>query len=182
MMYKGLKNQCKDYFEFLEKQMAWGLDTIVQLPPRPPVVVNDHYNLHGLPVSYDARVGIREWSESDDKGTWLIKEYETPDAFTRTTYVRGLARDPAPMGAAFSLTEPGQISEPVDFKQGCVIFELIERPSLDLSEYNAVRDSLYFTVLNNKRQALYSAWVDNLIANSVIQNNIERTLEEARAF
>ena len=25
MMYKGLKNQCKDYFEFLEKQMALGL-------------------------------------------------------------------------------------------------------------------------------------------------------------
>jgi uroporphyrinogen-III decarboxylase len=83
MMYKGLKNQCKDYFEFLEKQMALGLDTIVQLPPRQPVVVNDHYNLHGLPVSYDPRVGIREWKESGDKGTWLIKEYETPDGTLR---------------------------------------------------------------------------------------------------
>jgi hypothetical protein len=84
MMYKGLKNQCKDYFEFLEKQIALGLDTIVQLPPRQPVVVNDHYNLHGLPVSYDPRVRIREWRESDDKGgTWLIKEYETPDGTLR---------------------------------------------------------------------------------------------------
>ena len=84
MMYKGLKNQCKNYFEFLEKQMALGLDTIVQLPPRQPVVVNDHYNLHGLPVSYDPRVGIREWKEADDKGViWLIKEYETPDGTLR---------------------------------------------------------------------------------------------------
>ena len=63
MMYKGLKNQCKDYFEFLEKQMTLDLDTIVQLPPRQPVVVNDHYNLHGLPVSYDPRVTTQEWVE-----------------------------------------------------------------------------------------------------------------------
>ena len=59
MMYKGLKNQCKDYFEFLEAQMTLGLDTIVQLPPRPPVVVNDYYNLHGIPVSYAPEVEIK---------------------------------------------------------------------------------------------------------------------------
>jgi len=83
-MYKGLKNRCKDYLEFLEKQLSLGLDTIVQLPPRPPVVINDHYNLHGLPVSYDPRVRIREWSELDDKGgNWLVKEYETPDGILR---------------------------------------------------------------------------------------------------
>ena len=84
IMYKGLKNRCKDYLEFLEKQLSLGLDTIVQLPPRPPIVVNDHYNLHGLPVSYDPRVRIREWSESDGKGgNWLVKEYETPDGALR---------------------------------------------------------------------------------------------------
>ena len=80
MMYKGLKNQCKDYFEFLQKQIALGLDTIVELPPRPPVVVNDHYNLHGLPVSYDPRVQMHEWSEKNEAGgNWLFKEYVTPD-------------------------------------------------------------------------------------------------------
>ncbi len=84
MMYKGLKNQCADYRQFLEAQMNLGLDTVVELPPRPPVVVNDHYNLHGLPVSYDPRVRIREWAETNDTGgTWLVKEYETPDGTLR---------------------------------------------------------------------------------------------------
>jgi peptidyl-prolyl cis-trans isomerase D len=110
------------------------------------------------------------------------EEYETPDAFARNSYVKGLRRDPTAMGAAFALTEPGQISQPIDYNQGTVIFKLIERPSLDLSAYNAQRDSLYTTILNGKRQALYSAWVDDLIAHSVIQNNTEKALEEARAF
>jgi len=83
MMYKGLKNQCRDYPQFLEAQLDLGLDTVVQLPPRPPVVVNDHYNLHGLPVSYDPRVRIREWAEKNGAETWLIKEYDTPDGVLR---------------------------------------------------------------------------------------------------
>ncbi len=84
MMYKGLKNQCADYRQFLEAQIALGLDTIVELPPRPPIVVNDHYNLHGLPVSHDPRVRIHEWREANETGNiWLVKEYETPDGTLR---------------------------------------------------------------------------------------------------
>lgn len=80
MLYGGLKSICKDYEEFLRRQLQMGLDVFVELPPRPPVVVNDHYNLHGLPVNYDRRVKIREWQEDSDEGRWpiLIKEYETP--------------------------------------------------------------------------------------------------------
>jgi hypothetical protein len=83
MMYKGLKNKCADYRQFLEAQLALGLDTVVELPPRPPVVVNDHYNLHGLPVSYDPRVRIRERAEMVRGETWLVKEYDTPDGTLR---------------------------------------------------------------------------------------------------
>lgn len=80
MLYKGLKSVCRDYVEFIERQVKMGLDTFVQLPPRPPVVVNDHYNLHGLPVSYDPRVEIAEWIEHPADEHWLImvKEYRTP--------------------------------------------------------------------------------------------------------
>jgi uroporphyrinogen-III decarboxylase len=89
MMYKGLKNRCTDYRQFLEAQVALGLDTIVELPPRPPVVVNDHYNLHGLPVAYDPRVRIREWMDADEAGgSWLVKEYETPDGALRAEVPR----------------------------------------------------------------------------------------------
>jgi len=57
-----------------------GLDTFVQIPPRPPVVVNDYYNLHGLPVSYDPRVKIIEWVERIQGEEWpiMVKEYQTP--------------------------------------------------------------------------------------------------------
>ena len=86
MMYKGLKNECRDYRHFLQAQLDLGLDTVVELPPRPPVVVNDHYNLHGLPVTYAADVQVREWVSSD--GTLLTKEYQTPEGDLRVEVER----------------------------------------------------------------------------------------------
>jgi len=84
MMFKGLKSQCADYREFIMAQLALGLDTVVELPPRPPVMVNDHYNLHGLPVSYDPRVRIKEWVETHGSdGDLLVKEYTTPGGSLR---------------------------------------------------------------------------------------------------
>ena len=77
IMYKGLKNTCQDYLQFLHAQLELGLDTVVELPPRPPVVVNDHYNLHGLPVSYSPEVNIQEWV--GEEGKILVKEYHTPE-------------------------------------------------------------------------------------------------------
>ena len=53
MLYNALKATCRGYEEFILRQIELGLDPYVQLPARPPVVVNDYYNLHGLPVSYD---------------------------------------------------------------------------------------------------------------------------------
>jgi len=80
MLFNALKSGCRDYAEFIERQVQLGLDPFVQLPPRPPVVVNDHYNLHGLPVHHDPRVRIREWKEAptDEEFPLLVKEYVTP--------------------------------------------------------------------------------------------------------
>jgi len=80
MLFNGLKSTCRDYAEFIERQVELGLDPFVQLPARPPLVVNDHYNLHGLPVQYDLRVTVREWKEqrADEACPLLIKEYRTP--------------------------------------------------------------------------------------------------------
>jgi hypothetical protein len=85
MLYGGLKDRCASYAEFVERQLALGLDTVVQLPPRPPVVVNDHYNLHGLSVSYDPRVAVREWIEHlpDEEWPVMVKEYATPAGVLR---------------------------------------------------------------------------------------------------
>lgn len=79
MMFKGLKSRCTDYREFLDAQGKLGLDVVVELPIRQPLVVNDHYNLHGLPVNFDPRVQITEQVERlDDGKTLLVKEYVTP--------------------------------------------------------------------------------------------------------
>ncbi len=86
MLFNALRDRCQSYPEFVERQVEMGLDAFVQLPPRPPVFVNDYYNLHGLPVSYDPRVTTQEWVE-DQPGESLpimVKEYHTPAGVLRT--------------------------------------------------------------------------------------------------
>jgi hypothetical protein len=85
MLFGALKSRCTSYLEFVERQLDMGLDTIVELPPRPPTVVNDYYNLHGLPVNYSPRVLIDEWTERDTQGETpiLVKEYHTPEGTLR---------------------------------------------------------------------------------------------------
>jgi len=59
------------------------------LPPRPPVVVNDHYNLYGLPVSYAPEVTIDETlvHPTGERVPVMVKTYHTP-AGDLTTEVR----------------------------------------------------------------------------------------------
>ena len=80
MLFNGLKAQSRDYLDFIQRQLDLGLDPYVQIPPRPPVVKNDYYNLHGLPVSCDPRVGVREWVDrvGGEQHPILFKEYATP--------------------------------------------------------------------------------------------------------
>jgi len=80
MLFKGLLSRSRSYLDFLETQIAMGLDTFVQLPPRAPQVNNDYYNLHGLPVSFDPRVQVTEWKENlpGEELPILVKEYHTP--------------------------------------------------------------------------------------------------------
>lgn len=80
MMYRGLWEGCLTYEEFVERQLEMGLDTFVQLPPRPPETRNDWYNLHGLPVSHDPSVTIHESIERLPGETYplMSKEYATP--------------------------------------------------------------------------------------------------------
>jgi hypothetical protein len=85
MLFGALKSRCSSYLEFVQKQLALGLDAVVELPERPPQVVNDYYNLHGLPVRPDPAVRIEEWSEriAGEEHPLLIKEYHTPAGILR---------------------------------------------------------------------------------------------------
>ena len=85
MLFKGLQTRSGNYIEFLDAQLQLGLDTFVQIPPRQPLVINDHYNLHGLPVSYDLQVRVMEWKENrpEEELPILVKEYHTPAGILR---------------------------------------------------------------------------------------------------
>jgi len=80
MLFNALKTESTDYLDFIQHQLDLGLDAYVQIPPRPMVVKNDYYNLHGLPVSYHPDVTVNEWKEVQEAQTYpiLIKEYHTP--------------------------------------------------------------------------------------------------------
>jgi uroporphyrinogen-III decarboxylase len=80
MIFGALHQRADSYLDFVERQLALGLDAFVMLPPRPPLVQNDHYNLHGLPVSYHPEVQIEEMSETPEgaEEPLLTKVYHTP--------------------------------------------------------------------------------------------------------
>ena len=86
MLFNALKERSEDYLDFIERQLKLGLDAFVQIPPRSPIVENDYYNLHGLPVSYAGSVEIHEWvdRQEGEKAPILVKEYHTPEGVLRT--------------------------------------------------------------------------------------------------
>jgi len=79
-MYKGLLENSKNFIDFLQKQINLGLDAYAMIPPRKPKVINDNYNLHGMSVSLDLVVEVKEWTEHRDNETFpvMVKEYHTP--------------------------------------------------------------------------------------------------------
>ncbi len=107
------------------------------------------------------------------------EEYTVSDPFDRGSFVKELRRDPNAMGAAFSMDEVGQHSVPVDYDQGTVIFELLERTAPELEEYTAKHDSIYNALLVSKQRELYGRWFELLLKNSEVENNIPSVLSKA---
>ena len=86
MIFGALRSRCRDYAQFIDRHLDLRLDAFVVLPPRPPIVVNDYYNLSGLPVRFDPRVTVKEWLEDQPGETRpvMVKEYHTPGGILRT--------------------------------------------------------------------------------------------------
>ncbi len=80
MIFGALHQRAESYLDFVAAQLALGLDAFVELPPRPPVVRNDYYNLHGLPVSFHPDVRVEEYMAYPDEVDVpvLVKVYHTP--------------------------------------------------------------------------------------------------------
>lgn len=83
MLFNALRAKYDNDYEFLEKEMELGLDTVVYLPliERKIGETVDYETLIGPPVKVDPRVRIRKWVENDPAGSdpTLHKEYTTPE-------------------------------------------------------------------------------------------------------
>jgi parvulin-like peptidyl-prolyl isomerase len=105
------------------------------------------------------------------------EDLQTPKAFTRSSYVEGIRQDPLALGAAFGLENPGDLSGPVEYSKGVVIFQLIKKYTPDMSEYTAMRDSVLTVVKGNKQRELQQRWMENLVANADIENYVAEALQ-----
>lgn len=152
MIFGALHQRSASYLDFVERQVEMGLDAFVELPPRPPVVVNDHYNLHGLPVNYDPHVSIEEWVEEDpeERAPVMVKEYRTPAGVLRTEvqqtedwrwgdHVPFLDDYLVPRSKKFLVTEPADL-EPLRYllvpptREEIAAFRAQSQPALELAQ------------------------------------------------
>ena len=80
MLFGALHKQSVSYLDFVDRQLELGLDPYVMIPPRPPDIENDHYNLYGLPVHYHPQVVVEENIQpgSGNAAPLLHKTYQTP--------------------------------------------------------------------------------------------------------
>ncbi|MFA5865829.1 MAG: uroporphyrinogen decarboxylase family protein [Phycisphaerae bacterium] len=72
MIFFGLRDRCKDYFEFVDRQLEMGLDARV--------------DISDLLVKFHPDVHVREWKETipNEPHPLLCKEYHTPAGVLRT--------------------------------------------------------------------------------------------------
>ncbi|MEW6052017.1 MAG: peptidylprolyl isomerase [Candidatus Zixiibacteriota bacterium] len=101
-------------------------------------------------------------------------EYVESDWITRASYVGEVGRDATAIGSAFALQTAGQMSEPIGYDNGAVVFKLLERQTADLNKFAEKRDSVLSAVKMSKQQTMYNSWFEGLMKSSKIDNNLER--------
>ncbi|UCC44283.1 MAG: peptidyl-prolyl cis-trans isomerase [Candidatus Zixiibacteriota bacterium] len=132
-------------------------------------------------VAWELYSAVQAGSSFDDAAAQFNAEILEPPPFSRSSTITGIGRDARVLGTAFSLTEPGQISEPSRYGSGSVIFTLRERTTPDLTTFNEKRDSVYSSVMVAKQQQLYNRWFTALMDSSDIVNNIELQRQQGTA-
>jgi hypothetical protein len=89
MLFGALHSQCKDEFEFVDRELELGLDATIGV--QSGLLLGrehtDQGDLGGLPVRYDPRVVIREWREDppNERYPLLHREYSTPGGRLHTS-------------------------------------------------------------------------------------------------
>jgi len=93
MIYSALREQCRDQFDFVERQLELGLDAVVGLPVRETRRardVSEQGDLHGLPVRFAPSVDVKDWREDvpGERYPLLHRTYSTPAGSLHTTVIK----------------------------------------------------------------------------------------------
>jgi len=88
MIFAALRGQCRDEIEFVEKQLALGMDPTIKISAE-MLLAREHSvqaDLGGLPVRLDPRVEVREWRQDlpHERYPLLHREYRTPGGALHT--------------------------------------------------------------------------------------------------
>ncbi|MFQ6132850.1 MAG: uroporphyrinogen decarboxylase family protein [Armatimonadota bacterium] len=88
MIFAALREQCDDEWQFVDRQLAMGLDAVVRAPLTPLKAETDYGDLRGLPPRPAGEVEMQTCREvvPGERRPLLHKEYRTP-AGTLTTVV-----------------------------------------------------------------------------------------------
>jgi uroporphyrinogen-III decarboxylase len=83
MIYNALRSRCRDQFEFVERQVAMGLDTCMGLPVRDTTrdrSTSEQADFHGLPVRFRDNVQVQDWRQDEPGARYptLHRRYATP--------------------------------------------------------------------------------------------------------
>ncbi len=81
MIFAALERRCTSPLEFFERQVAMGLDTVVDLFRLNADEMGDCGDAYGPPVRFGSEVEVREWRTmpADERYPLLHKHYVTPD-------------------------------------------------------------------------------------------------------
>ncbi len=104
--------------------------------------------------------------------------FDNPGFFSRASFIPRIGNTPEVIGAAFRLNSQNRFSPPIKTPRVIYILEFLERQAPSDSAYLAVQDSLYRTLLGQKKNAVYTSWFDNLKKNAKIEDYREQYFRE----
>jgi len=97
-------------------------------------------------------------------------KFAESEEFSRSGFISGVGNPPELIGAAFSLTQPGQISQPVKTNLGSFIAQLVSRTEPSDSVFTAEKDSLSLVVLQKMQSQVYQDWFTQVKQNADIKD------------
>jgi len=112
----------------------------------------------------------KSFEEAAEEDSMEIKETGTFGFFD---YISDVGNETKFTGAAFKLNE-GEVSKPVRTPKGWYLIKLTEKSLGDTTNINDKKNYIYTSLLDNKRQVHFTAWLENLRDKAKIKDFRDR--------